>query len=214
MTLSALLLFAGALALSAGTPGPSIVALVAQVLTRGARAVLPFLAAMWIGEAAWLAAAIAGLSLLAERMQEAFAVLRWAGILYLGWLAVKTWRTPLSGEVSSTDEAALGGGEVRPEGSGTRLFLTGLALTLGNPKIMVFYLALLPSLIDLASVGPVEWIQLTAVQIAVMASLDLAWAGLAARARHMLDSPRALGRIRRVSAVAMGGAAAVMAARA
>lgn len=213
MTGAALLLFAGALALNAGTPGPSIVALVAQVLTRGPRAVLPFLAAMWIGEAAWLAAAIAGLSLLAERMHEAFAALRWAGILYLVWLAVKTWRTPLSGEAPTTGEAAVGGGDAGQQNAGLRLFLTGMALTLGNPKIMVFYLALLPSLVDLSTIGVIEWLELTAVQIAVMASLDLAWAGLAARARGMFDKPAALVRIRRGSAVAMGGAAAVMAAR-
>ena len=210
MTLSALLLFAGALALNAGTPGPSIAALVAQVLTRGPRAVLPFLAAMWIGEAAWLAAAVAGLSLLAERMHEAFAVLRWAGIAYLAWLAVKTWRTPLAGE--DTDEQTAGA-DTAAERSGLRLFLTGMALTLGNPKIMVFYLALLPSLVDLASIGFVEWAELTAVQVAVMAALDLAWTGLAARARGFLASPGALRWTRRGSAVAMGGAAAVIASR-
>lgn len=208
MTLSALLLFAGALALNAGTPGPSIAALVAQVLTRGPRAVLPFLAAMWIGEAAWLAAAVAGLSLLAERMHEAFLVLRWAGIAYLAWLAVKTWVTPLAGE--GTGATATG---AEAERSGLRLFLTGMALTLGNPKIMVFYLALLPSLVDLPSVGLVEWAELTAVQVAVMAALDLAWTGLAARARGFLSSPRALRWTRRGSAVAMGGAAAVIASR-
>src|SRR3546814_18458498 len=51
MELSALLLFAGALLLAAGTPGPSIAALVAQVLARGGRPALPFLLAMWVGEA-------------------------------------------------------------------------------------------------------------------------------------------------------------------
>lgn len=212
MTLSALLLFAGALALNAGTPGPSIAALVAQVLTRGPRAVLPFLAAMWIGEAAWLAAAVAGLSLLAERMHEAFVVARWAGIAYLAWLAVKTWRTPLAGE--ATDGASTGEpSATTAEHSGLRLFLTGMALTLGNPKIMVFYLALLPSLVDLSSIGLVDWAALTAVQVAVMAALDLAWTGLAARARGFLASPGALRWTRRGSAVAMGGAAAVIASR-
>jgi len=56
--LSSLLIFAGALLVAAGSPGPSIAALVARVLTNGYRDVLPFLAAMWIGEALWLLLAV------------------------------------------------------------------------------------------------------------------------------------------------------------
>ena len=54
MTLSALLVFAVTLLVAAGSPGPSIAALVARVLTSGVRDVLPFLAAMWLGEVLWL----------------------------------------------------------------------------------------------------------------------------------------------------------------
>ncbi|MGH6906934.1 MAG: LysE family translocator, partial [Aestuariivirga sp.] len=57
MDLTILALFAAALFINAGSPGPSIAALVARVLTRGWRSVLPFLAAMWIGEAIWLSMA-------------------------------------------------------------------------------------------------------------------------------------------------------------
>ena len=57
MDLSALLIFAGALALAAGSPGPSIAALVARVISRGYGGVIPFTAAMWIGEAIWLSLA-------------------------------------------------------------------------------------------------------------------------------------------------------------
>ena len=57
MALSGLLVFALALIVAAGSPGPSIAALVARVLTNGFRDVLPFLAAMWIGEALWLTCA-------------------------------------------------------------------------------------------------------------------------------------------------------------
>lgn len=203
MTLAAALLFAGALFLNAGTPGPSVAALVAQVLTRGPRAVLPFIAAMWIGEAAWLAAAVGGLSVLAERLHEVFVVVKWAGVAYLAWLAVKMWRAP-------KDDGEEGG---VAETSPARLFATGLALTLGNPKIMVFYLALLPSILDLAALGAIGWAELTVLQIAVMAVTDLAWVALATRARGFLSSPRAIRNTRRVSALAMGGAAAAIASR-
>jgi threonine/homoserine/homoserine lactone efflux protein len=59
-------LFAAALFVAAGSPGPSIAALVARVISSGLGSVLPFLAAMWIGEALWLIAAVLGLGFLAE----------------------------------------------------------------------------------------------------------------------------------------------------
>jgi threonine/homoserine/homoserine lactone efflux protein len=48
MTLASLAIFAGTLLIAAGSPGPSIAALIARVLTRGPRDVLPFLTAMLV----------------------------------------------------------------------------------------------------------------------------------------------------------------------
>lgn len=203
MSLLALAIFAGALFLNAGSPGPSVAALVSQVLSRGARSVLPFLAAMWIGEALWLAAAVAGLAVVAERLHEVFVLVKWAGVLYLLWLAIGLWRDP----GKAADETAA------PTG-GWRLFATGMALTIGNPKIMVFYVALLPTLLDVRAIGFADWALLTAVQIGVMAFVDLAWVAAATGARRFLTSPRAVRWTRRASALAMGGAAATIAARA
>ena len=72
MSLTTLVIFAGALMMAAGSPGPSIAALVARVLSRGARDVLPFLAAMWIGEGIWLTCAVLGLAAIAETFYAAF----------------------------------------------------------------------------------------------------------------------------------------------
>ena len=204
MDLAAVLVFAGALFLNAGSPGPSIAVLVSQVLTRGAGTVIPFVAAMWIGEAAWLAAAIGGLSVIAERLHLVFVAVKWAGLAYLLVLAVKMWRVPVEAGASADGV---------PDGSALARFASGLALTLGNPKIMVFYVALLPSLVDVASIGVGEWAVLTVVQVAVMAATDLGWIALAARARGLFRSPRAMRFANRTSAVAMGGAAAVIATR-
>lgn len=205
MDAAALLVFAGALFLNAGSPGPSVAVLVSQVLTRGPGAVLPFVAAMWIGEAMWLAAALAGLSVLAVELHAVFVAVKWAGLAYLLVLAVRMWRAPIEADPEDSVPRA---------GSALARFASGMALTLGNPKIMVFYVALLPSLIDVAAVDLARWAILTTVQIAVMAVCDLTWIGLATRARGFLHSPRARRLSNRASAVAMGGAAAVIAARA
>ncbi len=203
MDLTALLLFAGALALAAGSPGPSIAALVSRVVSRGPGSVMPFLAAMWIGEAIWLAAAVFGLSLLAATFSTAFLVLKYCGAAYLLWLAWKMWRAPVNGPEMALPE----------RGSAIALFASGMAITLGNPKIMAFYLALLPAIIKLDSVGVLGWLELTATMLAVLITIDLSWVAAASAARRFLRSPRAVRLVNRLGATAMGGAAVVIAAR-
>jgi threonine/homoserine/homoserine lactone efflux protein len=202
LDLSALAAFAAALALAAGSPGPSIAALVARVLSRGPGAVLPFLAAMWIGEAIWLACAVFGLAMLAETFHAAFTVLKWLGIGYLGYLAWKMWHAPVG---AAPDLPA--------PGSAWRLFGAGLAVTLGNPKIMVFYLALLPAILDLRAVTLLGWAELTAVMAIVLVAVDLAWVLAAAHARRLFRTPAARRIANRLSAGMMAGAAGAIAAR-
>lgn len=203
MTLSALLIFAAALAVSAGSPGPSIAALVARVITKGMSGVLPFLAAMWIGEAIWLSAAVFGLAYIAQTFHYAFVALKWAGVAYLLYLAWKMWTAPV----------AVGEGDMPSSDSPIKLFMAGMAVTLGNPKLMMFYLALLPSIVDLASVTVIGWAELTATMLVVLIAIDLAWALAAAQAKQFLKSPRAVRIANRVSAGTMAGAAAAIASR-
>ncbi|KAB1089036.1 LysE family translocator [Neorhizobium galegae] len=173
MTLASLLVFAAALFVAAGSPGPSIAALVARVLSKGYRDVLPFLAAMWVGV---------------------------AYLLYLAW---KMWFTEPAGS-----------GEDLPENrSVPKMFFAGLTVTLGNPKIMMFYVALLPSIIDLGGVTLTGWLELVAAMFLVLVVVDLAWVLLAAKARQFLKSPRAVRIANRVSAGAMASAAAAIATR-
>jgi threonine/homoserine/homoserine lactone efflux protein len=203
MTLASLLLFASTLAVVAAAPGPSVAALVARTVSRGPREVLPFLAAMWVGEAIWVSCTVWGLTALAHSFQTAFEALKWAGALYLLYLAWKMWRAP----------TALGTAELPERVPPLRMFAAGLAVTLGNPKIMVFYLALVPTLVDLAHVGLAGWAALTTTAVAVLVAVDLSWLALATRARRLLKSPRAVRIANRMSAGVMAGAAGLIAAR-
>jgi threonine/homoserine/homoserine lactone efflux protein len=203
VALSGLMVFALALIVVAGSPGPSVAALIARVLTNGLREVLPFLAAMWLGEALWLACAVAGLAVVARTWAMVFIALKFVGVVYLMFLAWKMWFAP-----TAVQEGRLPSGQ-----SSTRMFLAGLTVTLGNPKIMVFYLALLPTIIDLSRVGPLAWFELTLTMLTVLMIVDLSWALLAIRARKLLTSPRAVKIANRASATLMAGAAAAIAAR-
>lgn len=203
MPLSSLAVFAAALLIAAGSPGPSIAALVARVLTNGMRDVLPFLAAMWLGEVIWLTCAVAGLAVVARTFAVGFLVLKFLGIAYLLFLAWKMWFAP-----SDVQSGTLPSGR-----SPLRMFLAGLAVTLGNPKIMIFYVALLPTMVDLSHVGAVAWFELTLTLLVVLIAIDCTWALLAARARALLTSRRAVKAANRASAAAMAGAAAAIATR-
>ncbi|HEX3951279.1 MAG TPA: LysE family translocator [Steroidobacteraceae bacterium] len=202
MTLANLLVFALALTIAAGSPGPSVAALIARVLTNGLRDVLPFLAAMWLGEALWLSCAVAGLAVVARTLGAVFLAIKLIGVAYLLYLAWKMWFAP-------TDVSK---GELPSGQSVWRMFGAGLMVALGNPKIMVFYLALLPTIVDLNHVSGTAWLELTAVTLFVLVSVDLAWALLAVRARRMLTSRRAVKIVNRTGATMMAGAAAVIAA--
>lgn len=203
MELTSLVVFAGALLVAAGSPGPSIAALVARVISKGFRDVFPFLAAMWIGEAIWLSMAVFGLAFVAQSFHMAFVVLKWAGVAYLCWLAWKMWTAPVT----------IREGEMPRAESPWRLFMAGMAVTLGNPKIMMFYMALLPTIIDLGTVTLVGWAELTATMALVLVAIDLVWVAAAVQARRLLRSTRAMRVANRVSAATMAGAAAAIAAR-
>lgn len=203
MSISAIAIFALALFVAAGSPGPSIAALVARVISRGMRDVFPFILAMWIGEAIWLSLAVFGLAVVAQAFHQVFVLLKWAGVFYLLYLAWKMWHAP-----APTDSE-----ELPMSDSPIKLFAAGMAVTLGNPKIMLFYLALLPTIIDLSSVTMLGWAELTLTMFVVLAVIDIGWALAAAQARKFLKSPRAVRFANRISAGVMMGAAAAIAAR-
>jgi threonine/homoserine/homoserine lactone efflux protein len=203
VTAAALMVFALTLLVAAGSPGPSIAALVARVLTNGLRDVLPFLAAMWIGEAVWLSFAVGGLAVVAQTFAVIFTIMKVLGVAYLLFLAWKMWFAPTE---AGNDQLSIG---QKP----WQMFLAGMVVTLGNPKIMVFYLALVPTLIDLDRLDLLSWGELTVTMLTVLVTIDCAWALAAARARRLLTNHRAVRIANRTSAAIMAGAAAAIAAK-
>jgi threonine/homoserine/homoserine lactone efflux protein len=139
----------------------------------------------------------------AQTFHYAFVVVKWVGVAYLAYLAFKMWTAPVNARE----------GEMPREDSPLKLFFAGMAVTLGNPKIMMFYLALLPTIIDLASVSVVGWVELTVTMAVVLVVIDLAWVLAASQARKLLKSKRAMRIANRVSATTMASAAAAIAAR-
>lgn len=203
MTLSGLALFAAIYAVAAASPGPGIAALVARVLARGTGGIGAFIAGFVVGDLVWFGVAAGGVALVAQSLAVAFVALKYAGALYLAFLAWKTW-------TARTDRIAAApmDGENR-----VRLFLGGLALTLGNPKVILFFLALLPSVVDLGHLQALGFGEIGATIVIVLSAVLSVYALAAARARRIFTSPRARRAINRTSGTVMAGAAVAVATR-
>ena len=203
VTASALLLFAGAYLAVLIMPGPGVTALVARVLARGTQGVPAFIAGFVAGALAWFTLAATGMALLAALLAPVFLAIRYAGAAYLLWLAWKLWRAmPRAAQLQ----------DGAPD-SHRQLFLLGLAINLGNPKVILFFLALLPTVVDLASLPPLGFVELAGL-VALLASGVLSgYALVASRARRLLTAPRAQRLVNRGSAAVVAGAAASVALR-
>ncbi len=204
MDIAGLVVFATALLIASASPGPGIAAIVARVLGHGLRGAGAFVTGVAIGDVVWLTVVILGLAALAQTFHGLFLVIKYAGCAYLLYLAWKLWTAP----ARPTEVAA----NTRREHP-VALFLAGLAVTLGNPKVVVFYLALLPTLLDLGRVTLLGYAELVGVTLGVLGAVFGVYMALAARARRLFTSPRALRLVNRGTGAVMAGAAVTMATR-
>ena len=156
-----------------------------------------------MGEAIWLSVALAGLAALASTFVVLFEIIKWLGVLYLFYLAWALF----------TSEPEVEEGELPVKGEGLKAFLSGLSISMGNLKNMLFYLTLMPSLIDMQGVTAMGWAQLTVTLLVTLIAVDLSWVFLAAKARGLLQNSRLVRRINQVSGAAMAMAAAAIATR-
>jgi threonine/homoserine/homoserine lactone efflux protein len=202
MTLSSLLLFAAVYFAAVATPGPGIAALIARVLAHGLRGVAPFIAGYIVGDMIWLMLAGTGLSVLAHTFAGLFAALKYAGAAYLLYVA---W-------TMATAPAATGG--VAPvASSGLRAFLSSLSLTLGNPKVMIFFLSIMPLVVDVGTLTPAALAVLAAASALIISATLAAYALAANRARALLRSTRAMSIAHRAAGGVMAGVAVAVATR-
>ncbi len=184
------------------SPGPAIAALVARIMARGTEGIVAFCAGLVLGDLIWLTCAMFGLAALAALFQPIFLIVKYAGAAYLLFLAWKLWRDS--------------GAPVQAEpvrGQGMQLFGAALLLSLGNPKIMLFYLALMPTVIDLTRLTLVDMVELACIVALVVSVVLAGYVLLAAHARRMFTSPRAVQVVNRTAGLAMAGAAATIVVR-
>jgi len=203
MDLASILLFATLIAVANATPGPTILTLVARVLSLGPARNVGFAIGLVAGDVLWLAAAVFGMAALAREAHEVVAVMKYLGAAYLMYLAYKMWTAPVVQPAPAAANRRLKLGSV----------MGGIAMAVSNPKTMLFYLALLPNLLPLASVGAVTFAELSVILVAVYAAVLAVYIVSIGYARGKIASPRALRYANRGSAIVMTGTAALVATR-
>lgn len=203
MSLTTIAAYAFALFIVALIPGPGITALVARALGAGWVESLAMALGIVLGDLVFLTAVVFGLSVLAQTFSMAFLAIKYIGVVYLLWMAYRMW----TGGVLKTEVSA------SARHSMLHGFLSGLFVTLGNPKAMLFYVALVPTLIDLPDLTIVAYLQLMVVTIAVLLVVTIPYILLAARARDFFRHPAQLRRLNRFSAAFLAASAAYIAVR-
>lgn len=204
MSIHGFLLFCLVYALATASPGPGIAAIVARVLSRGVENVAAFIAGFVVGDLIWFTLAATGMAALAQTAHTVFLIVKYTGAVYLLYLAYRLWTAPVQ-PITETGN--------QPRQRPSQSFFASLALTMGNPKVMVFFLALLPTVIDLAKLTVADFMKI-AVAICIILSCVLSLYAVAAlRARKLFKSPRAIRWLNRGTGTVMAGAAAAVATR-
>ncbi|MGF9691831.1 LysE family translocator [Rhizobium sp. 0TCS1.26] len=204
MDLQTLLAFAATFFVFAASPGPDNMTIMARTIHGGAASGLAYGLGTVTGILIFLFLAAFGLSAVAGQMGVGMTVLRYAGAAYLIWMGIRMWT---SRPDVPEEKAVAHAGDLR------RGFLAGVVLNLGNPKMPLFYIALLPNVVGPNLTLP-QAFQLALVILLVEVVVIGCHVLLARRARRLMRSPRLVQRVNRGAGAALVGAGvAVLATR-
>ena len=169
--------FLAAMFVMAITPGPANLFAIATGMQKGKAAALLGVAGMNTATLAWFAAAALGLATLIIAFPKAFHLLAWAGATYLVWLGIKS--------ILSGLKASDGEGAQRQFKMGRSAFRDGFAVQIANPKILLFFGAVLPPFIDIHRPLAPQLVMFAAATIGMdlisMSTYGLSGAALASR---------------------------------
>ena len=202
MTFLTLILLAGAMFLLAVTPGPGVLAVIARAMASGFRPAAVVVCGIVLGDLVFLMLAIFGLGALATALGELFTIVKYLGAAYLIWLGIQLWRTK---PVAATATP-------QPPRAGYGHMMTGLVITLGNPKVILFYLGFLPTFVNLQTLSTTDILIIATVVSGVLGATLLGYAVAAAKAGTLIKSEkaqRAMNRAAGGTMIAVGGTLAV-----
>lgn len=205
MSLVSVFSFAIAIFVLAVTPGPGVFAIISRSLASGFKTTLLMIAGCVTGDIIFLLFAIMGMSVIAQTMGTLFLLVKIVGAAYLIFLGIKIW---ISKPVP-VNQQQINGKKTFRYGN----FLSGLGITLANPKVILFYCGFLPTFMDLPSMTGFDIIIVTMVLAMVLSVVLISYAYLASSARLFFSSPRSVKWLNRTAGTVMISAGAAIAAK-
>ena len=201
MTFETLLLFSIAFSVAAVVPGPGVLAVVARALGSGFWPAMPMAVGMVLGDLIFLTLVALGLAAIAQQLGGFFAVVKFIGAAYLMYLGYRMW-------TASIEQAAI----APTAASGPfKMGAVGLMVTLSNPKTVLFFLALLPTLIDIRTIDVTSLIELGIIMVIIDVAVLAIYAAAAARTRLLFLSSRLRQRLNRCAGATLIGAGGAVA---
>lgn len=201
MTLSNGITLFGAMLVLAAIPSSSVLAVVARSLSAGFRQGLMTALGIVAGDFIFILLAMGGLAAIAKSMTVLFLLVKFLGSAYLIWLGILTWRVkPTASDTSNTDVHKASG--IQSSSAGAN-FLTGLLITLGDQKAIVFYIGFFPAFLDLSQVAVIDVVAVLAIAALAVGGPKIAYAYLADRSRWLFQSVSAKQWMNRIAGLVM-----------
>jgi threonine/homoserine/homoserine lactone efflux protein len=196
--------FALAMLVLAASPGPGVFATTARAMASGFRAALAVIWGIVLGDIIFLLFAVFGLSMVARALGNLFFLVKICGGAYLVWLGVKIWlQKPEPVQIHQNSAIRSKWGNL----------VSGLIITLSNPKVILFYCGFLPTFFDLSTLTIIDLAFVVVIITAVLSGVLTTYAYLASRARRMFTNQRAVKRLNRAAGGVMVAAGVAIAVR-
>lgn len=204
MTIQSLATFFFAIFIFSITPGPGVFALLASGMTKGVKQSISLAFGMTISDIVYLLLACYGLSAIATNYSNIFVIIQYIGALYLFYLGYKMFTAPVDIDIKNNkiekQDFFMG-------------FIQGFLISASNPKVILFYIAFLPTFLDLNSLVQNDILLITVVaMIGLMMGL-MSIAIMANRAKIVLKSKQAVIRLNKTAGSIMFGAGMFLLAR-
>ena len=186
LTFQQLALYAGALFILFMTPGPVWVALMARAMSGGFRAAWPLALGVVVGDVMWSVLAILGVSWIVSQYAGFLDLMRYVAsvtFLFMGYMVIRNADKTIASDSRLTRPGIIAG------------FVAGLAVIIGNPKAILFYMGMLPGFFDLYQLTVADIVAIGALSAIVPLIGNLIMGAFIGKVRALLTSPRALKRM-------------------
>ncbi len=204
MSIEAAITFTIAIFIFGITPGPGIFAILARALNSGAASCVSLSFGMAVSDVIYLILATFGLAAIAQNYGDLFMLIRFVGAAYLMYLGWKMWTAKVDVEIENGNVKQL---------SWLSGFIQGFLISASNPKVILFYIAFLPTFMDLTQLSIPDIALASALTLlALMLGLMMV-AILASSVRKYLKSQKSIQRLNRTAGSIMIGAGLFLVSR-